>query len=39
MVMVMKKIVKWFEINWGWIFINPRKQGEWFEYLRKKYKK
>jgi hypothetical protein len=34
----MKKIVKWFELNWGWLFVNSRKQEEWFEYLRKKYK-
>jgi hypothetical protein len=35
----MKKIVKWFELNWGWLFVNPRKQGEWIDYLKKKYKK
>ena len=29
---------KWFEINYGWFFINGRKQEVWHEYLRKKYK-
>jgi hypothetical protein len=37
----MKKIFysinKWFELNWGWFFINGNKQDEWYEYLRKKY--
>lgn len=33
----MKKIVKWFEINWGWFFVNGRKQADWAEYIRKKY--
>ena len=31
-------ITKWFEINFGWFFINGRKQAAWAEYLRKKYK-
>lgn len=34
---MIKKINKWFELNWGWFFINGRKQDEWAEYLRKKY--
>ena len=34
---MIKKINKWFEINWGWFFINGRKQEDWAEYLRKKY--
>lgn len=29
---------KWFEINLGWLFINGRKQQQWNEYLKKKYK-
>ena len=33
----MKKLVKWFEMNWGWMFVNGRKQADWGEYLRKKY--
>ncbi len=33
-----KKIVKWFELNWAWFFVNGRKQEAWAEYLRKKYK-
>lgn len=35
----MKKLVKWFEINWGWFFVNNRKQAAWAEYVRKKYNK
>jgi len=35
----LKKLNKWFEINWGWIFINGRKRAVWAEYLRKKYQK
>jgi hypothetical protein len=33
----MKTIIKWFEINWGWVFVNGRKQAVWAEYVRKKY--
>jgi len=29
---------KWFEIKFGWFFVNGRKQEVWEEYLRKKYK-
>lgn len=32
-------INKWFEINWGWFFVNPNKQKAWNEYLNKKYNK
>jgi len=32
------KIVKWFEMNWGWFFTNGRKQDAWARHLRKKYK-
>jgi len=35
----MKKLIKWFEMNWGWFFINGRKQASWAEYLRDKYNK
>lgn len=39
MIMIMfSKFVRWFELNWGWFFINGRKQSEWSEYLRNKYK-
>jgi len=24
-------------MNWGWFFVNGRKQAAWAEYLRKKY--
>jgi len=30
----MKKIIKWFELNLGWFFINGRKQEQWNEYLK-----
>ena len=33
----MKRLVKWFEMNFGWFFVNVRKQAAWAEYLRKKY--
>lgn len=33
----MQKFIKWFELNWGWFFINGRKQERYAEYLRKKY--
>ena len=33
----MKKIIKWFELNLGWFFINGRKQKQWNEYLKQKY--
>ena len=35
----MKSLIKWFEMNWGWMFVNGRKQAAWAEYLRKKYNK
>jgi hypothetical protein len=39
MVMVMKKLKRLFELYLGWIFVNGRKQEQWRNYLRKKYKK
>jgi len=33
----MKRLVKWFEMNFGWFLVNGRKQDAWAEYLRKKY--
>lgn len=33
----MKKIIKWFELNLGWFFINGKKQEQWNEYLKQKY--
>jgi hypothetical protein len=30
-------MIKWFEINLGWFFINGRKQEQWSEYLKQKY--
>ena len=34
---MMKNLIKWFEINLGWFFVNGRKRADWAEYLRKKY--
>jgi hypothetical protein len=33
-----QRITKWFELNCGWFFINGRKQKEWAEHLKDKYK-
>jgi hypothetical protein len=30
-------MVKWFEINLGWFFVNDRKQEQWNKYLKEKY--
>lgn len=30
-------MIKWFEMNWGWLFVNGRKREQWAEYLRNKY--
>lgn len=30
-------MVKWFEINLGWFFVNGRKQEQWNKYLKEKY--
>lgn len=30
-------MIKWFEINLGWFFINGIKQQQWNEYLKQKY--
>ena len=35
---MIKKLNRWFELNWGWFFINGRKQEQWNEYLKNKYK-
>ena len=32
-------MIKWFEVNLGWFFINGRKQEQWNEYLKQKYEK
>lgn len=34
----MKSLIKFFEINFGWFFVNGRKQESWERYLKKKYK-
>lgn len=34
----MKFLTRWFEINWGWLFIKTNKRAVWAEYIRKKYK-
>jgi hypothetical protein len=33
----MRSVVKWFEMNCGWFFVNGRKQAQWAKYLRDKY--
>ena len=33
----MKKLVRWFDINMGWFFINGRKQEWWSNYVKEKY--
>jgi len=38
MEMLYKRFVKWFELNWGWFFINSRKRDAWARHLREKYK-
>lgn len=38
MEMLYKRFVKWFELNWGWFFINGRKTDAWARHLREKYK-
>jgi hypothetical protein len=30
-------MIKWFEMNLGWFFVNGRKRARWAAYLRKKY--
>jgi hypothetical protein len=35
---MIKKIVKWFDLNLGWIFVNGRKRQWWESELKKKYK-
>lgn len=32
------KILKWFELNWGFLFINGNKREYWYRYLKNKYK-
>jgi len=34
---LIKNFIKWFEVNWGWIFVNGRKRNEWAKYIRNKY--
>lgn len=34
-----KRFIKWFELNWGWFFINGRKKDAWVRHLKEKYKK
>jgi hypothetical protein len=35
---MLKKLNRWFELNCGWFFISGRKQEQWNEYLKNKYK-
>jgi hypothetical protein len=38
-IIMCKKIMKWFELNLGWFFVNGRKQEMYVEYLKNKYLK
>ena len=38
MEMLYKRFVKWFELNFGWFFVNGRKRDAWSRHLREKYK-
>jgi len=31
------RMIRWFELNCGWFFVNGRKQEDWSEYLKNKY--
>lgn len=31
------KISRWFDLNFGWCFINPNKEQWWLNYLKIKY--
>jgi hypothetical protein len=31
------RIIKWFELNLGWFFVNGRKQETYANYLKNKY--
>lgn len=31
------KINRWFELNYGWFFVNGRKQDNWYKHLNEKY--
>ena len=33
------KILKWFDLNLGWFFVNGFKRDEWNDYLKEKYGK
>ena len=39
MKVILKKITKFFEINFGWFFVNGRKQEIYQNYLDQKYGK
>jgi hypothetical protein len=30
-------IIKYFELNFGWFFVNGRKKESWCKYIQKKY--
>lgn len=36
---MIQKIIRWFEMNICWMFVNGQKQDRWNEYLQKKYGK
>ena len=36
---LLRKIEKWFDLKFGWFFVNGQKQTQWQEYLKDKYNK
>lgn len=32
-----RKIVRWFELRWGWLFVKNKNRDVWGRYLRSKY--
>tara|TARA_Y100000593_G_C4255422_1_gene309390 strand:+ start:431 stop:559 length:129 start_codon:yes stop_codon:yes gene_type:complete len=34
---ILKKIERWFDLKFGWFFVNGFKHDEWLEYLQEKY--
>lgn len=37
MKVILRKFIKFFEINFGWMFVNGNKINQWNQYLREKY--
>jgi len=39
MIIMLKRLEKWFDLNLGWFFINGNRQEDWANHLREKYGK